>query len=549
MSTSAQVCFALYPINVDGNILTFSTVYTVDDLDRACLRALRCPNTLHVMNRLKAKDKLLPEAIDWILRDSKYERWRNQDKVSLLWIKGGAGKGKTMMTIGLIDQISNLQEPSTVVTYFFCQYTNYELNTIEAIIKGLILRLITEKNELKEPLRYRWDMALERFNEDLTSWQTLWDIFLEMLNLCKSRRVYVIVDALDECQDNGMADFLKLVVRTGFNSKIKWLLTSRPLDSAEQELLHGSDQVMVSLDLNSKYIAEAVKVYVATRAAELDRRQKYGLALRQKVEAELIKRAEDTFLWVHLVCKRLESVCRAEVFTTIQDLPPGLPGFYRRIFDQLSEGDSAVAKGCMRLLKAMLTVYRPLAVEEVGSVTGLSNDEVDTEALIDRCASFIRNRGAGIEFVHQSARDYLAKDGQPTLDSYGRYGHSEISLSCLSYLSRRLEANIFHLRRPDSTSESIKELKDKNENALLVSADYAATFWVEHVKDALKDTGRMALIQHSLSERGEVVAFLSAKLLEWFECLSWLDQLPRAIEALKALADMAQVSNIGYGVL
>lgn len=110
------------------------------------------------------------------------------------------------------------------------------------------------------------------------------------------------IDALYECQDKGIAEFLKLIIRTRLNhpSKIKWLLTSRPLDSAERELLARSDQT-----------------YITARAAELDRRQSYGPALRLKVEAKLTKKAEDTFLWVSLVCKRLKSVCRAKVLTTI----------------------------------------------------------------------------------------------------------------------------------------------------------------------------------------------------------------------------------------
>jgi hypothetical protein len=101
-----------------------------------------------------------------------------------------------------------------VVTDFFCQNADYELNTIEAIIKGLILRLVNRQRDLEEPLRSRWDTVNERFNEEIASWRTLWNIFLEMLDGCKCRRVYVIVDALDECQDEGMADLLKLIVRT-----------------------------------------------------------------------------------------------------------------------------------------------------------------------------------------------------------------------------------------------------------------------------------------------------------------------------------------------
>ena len=150
-------------------------------------------------------------------------------------------------------------------------------------------------------------------------------------------------------------------------------------------------------------------------------------------------------------------------------------------------------------------------------------------------------RGTDIEFVHQSARDYLAgKNGQSILDSHGPYGHGEIVLSCLSHLSERLKVNLVDLSRPDSTRESMKALKDKKRNTLVASVDYAATFWVQH----LEGTKRTTLIQDALAEQGEVATFLCTKLLEWLECLSLLDKLPRAIEALKTLIDAADVSNI-----
>jgi hypothetical protein len=97
-----------------------------------------------------------------------------------------------------------------------------------------------------------------------------------------------------------MADFLKLIVRTGLShpSKIKWLLTIRPLDSAERQLLAGSDQVLVSLELNSKHVFEAVKTYIAFKAADLDRRNVYGPTLRRKIQTEITNKAEDTYLWV-----------------------------------------------------------------------------------------------------------------------------------------------------------------------------------------------------------------------------------------------------------
>jgi hypothetical protein len=234
-------------------------------------------------------------------------------------------------------------------------------------------------------------------------------------------------------------------------------------------------------------------------------------------------------------------VRRDKALTTIQDLPPGLHPFYHRIFDQLNEGESAVVKGCMRLLKVVMLAYRPLNLAEVGGATGLSDEEVAVEALVDRCASFVKMRGTDIEFVHQSARDYLAgNDGQSVLDTREQYGHAEIVLSCLTHLSERLKVNLIDLPRPDSTRETMKALKDQKRNALVTSVDYAATFWVQHLDVAKRTT----LIQNALAEQGEVGTFLRTKLLEWLECLSLLDKLPRVIEALKILTDAADVSNI-----
>ena len=495
-------------------------------------------------NQLKGdKDRLLYEAIEWIFHDHQYINWQDGDDVGLLWIKGGAGKGKTMMSIGLIEQIPRRQNGTTMMTYFFCQNANNELNTIESIIKGLILRLVNQQEQLIASLRRRWDTAHRRFDEGVTSWRMLWHIFLEMLGCCQCQRVYVVVDALDECKDKGMAEFFTFIVRTGLfqPSKIKWLLTSRPLDSAEESLLVGGDQVLVSLELNSQHIAEAVKTYITCKAVELDRRQSYGHSLRQKVEIELRNRAEETYLWVSLACKTLEEVGRDQALKKIQELPPGLPAFYQRIFNQLLRGKSVVVERCLRLLKVMILAYRPLNVLELHSVTGFSDREVAVDALVDRCASFIKMRGSRIEFVHKSARDYLAGEGEHSLPNFpDTYGHSDVTLSCMTCLQDGLKVNLVDLPRPDSTRDSVKELKDEGKKAVLAGIGYAATFWAQHLKFA----ERTQRVQNALSRPGEISQFLRTKLLEWLECLSLLDQLPGALEAFQVLSSTTDVSGV-----
>jgi len=127
---------------------------SVDDINQACLRALRYPDALAVKDLLKEnKDELLVQYIKWIFQNPKYVNWKDRDDVCLFWIKAGAGKGKTIIAICLIEQLSLQHAASALVTYFFCQNADTELNTLESIIKGLIFQLIEQQKPLGESLR------------------------------------------------------------------------------------------------------------------------------------------------------------------------------------------------------------------------------------------------------------------------------------------------------------------------------------------------------------------------------------------------------------
>lgn len=530
--------------------------YNTADSDRICVQALGCPDTLAVKNSLKqAKDKLLRRSFEWVLQNPSYLSWRDGNDVCLLWIKGGAGKGKTMMSIGLIETLCQEQIAgrSAVVTYFFCQNDNNELNTIASVIKGLIFRLIDQRDEAKGSLRRRWDSKNNRFTQDLHSWRALWGIFLEMLDRCDCSKVYIIVDALDECRDDerDMDEFLKSIVRNGADcpSKVKWILTSRPLDTAERHLVAGHERMQVSLELNSEAVSEAVRFYISYRVEELSLLQRYGEEMKRDVETGLTEKAQGTFLWVSLVCKRLESICRDEALSTIESLPQGLPALYDKVFNQLTTGEPDIVRKSVRLLQVMMLVYRPLDLEEVGSVTNLTEGEDFIKGLVHRCASFINLQGNSIHFVHQSARDYLGGESGRLMDeSHEHIGHNDIVQSCLSYLSKRLKVNIMDLPRPDSTRESPKQLKNDRNHTALASLGYAAIYWAAHlfgehiwVAD-LKIPDNYLAQRHVSTVEGAVITFLHTKMLEWLECLSLLGKIPMAYKALSALQTIAQVS-------
>ena len=134
-----------------------------------------------------------------------------------------------MMTIGITEQILSANDDSVVITFIFCQNANSQLNNIAAIFKGLILRLLSQNRGFEDVLLNRWDRKTKQFTEDMNVWQTLWDVFLEMLGHCRFRRVYVVIDALDECEDKDMANFPgRIVIGTnGIQSSVRLRIVLR----------------------------------------------------------------------------------------------------------------------------------------------------------------------------------------------------------------------------------------------------------------------------------------------------------------------------------
>lgn len=440
-----------------------------------------------------------------------------------------------MMSIGLVEELSAQSE--NTVAYFFFQNANQELNTLESAVKGLIFGLISQYsnqyNGLKEPLRRRWDTINDRFTENCTSWRNLWNILLEMLEmLCRHSTVYLVLDALDECQDSGMADFLGSIVRNGLDrpKQLKWLLTSRPSDGIEPALLTGFEQPQVSLEINRLHVSQAVENYIFYKLNELGATQQYTDSLKEDLRTQLSTKAETTFLWVSLVCKQLESTPQENILSTIQDLPLGLHALYDQAMEKLLKGDKEIVAKCIRLLEVMMLVFRPLEVPEVSMVTGLVETEVGIEALVNRCSSFLVIQANSVQFIHQSTRDYLSRaDVQVIFKADMKFGHLGIFESCLSHLSQCLKPNPLGLPQAGS-------VEDKQSNISIRYLQYAAVFWVRHLEIV-----KQGMTSQETTALKGVDAFLREKILEWFECLSLLDRLPSAIGSLETLVYTEEV--------
>ncbi|RII04509.1 hypothetical protein CUC08_Gglean011896 [Alternaria sp. MG1] len=145
-----------------------------DPSPHQCLRDLRVTDPREDRARIEGdKDRLLRDCYKWVLEDDSYQRWKTQDASRLLWIKGEPGKGKTMMTMGVIAELSRKDEVKRsiwnvmgrlwpvsgpcLVAYFFCQSARPELNNATSVLRGLIYLLIAQRGELIQHVQRRYE--------------------------------------------------------------------------------------------------------------------------------------------------------------------------------------------------------------------------------------------------------------------------------------------------------------------------------------------------------------------------------------------------------
>jgi hypothetical protein len=117
---------------------------------------------------------------------------------------------------------------------------------------------------------------------------------------------YLIVDALDECVTD-LPNLLRFVAeQSSACSRVKWVVSSRNWPVIEEQLEQAGHKVRLSLELNAESVSVAVGVFIEHKVSQLAQQKKYDKQTRDAVLERLTSHANDTFLWVALVCQDLE---------------------------------------------------------------------------------------------------------------------------------------------------------------------------------------------------------------------------------------------------
>ncbi|KAM5343573.1 hypothetical protein ACJ41O_012110 [Fusarium nematophilum] len=507
-----------------------------DKDNQECLVDLLLTDPQKDKKRIQAiRGNPLWDSYHWILEHPGYDKFTNDPSSRVLWIKGDPGKGKTMLICGIIDQLDKSTDP---LSYFFCQATEKDQSSDTAVMRGLIYMILDHYPSLMSKLRVEYDKKKKKLFESPNTSLLLDEVLTDMLQDPILEDAVFIVDALDECKA-GRSTLTMLIVKLSSSCRAKWIVSSRDWPEIKQEVGGIQGLVSITLEENKEKVAEAVQSYIRLKVDKLaknwgndndndknkNKHNKKGL--KETVYDYMVSHAEDTFLWVALVCQRLaeSDVSKRRVMEELKKFPKGLPELYKLMVDRIlasSESDRLKA-----VLAAACVAYGHLKSKEMVDFVELMADynDQDVKETIGACGSFLTYQDGVVYFVHQSAKEYLLNEGSRHIFPHGvEHQHLQTALRSLDILEGGLKENIYGL---SSYGTLIGEFTRPSPDPLS-PLEYSCFHWAKHLVESAACAKDMNVVDRAFK-------FLRDKFTYWLEALSLLGQLPVAVKAIAGI--------------
>jgi len=155
----------------------------------------------------------------WLLESPKFQSWLQSDRKTL-FCPGIPGAGKTILTAAVVDYLldQHHDDPCVRIAYIYCNFRWTNEQKLDDLLSSLLRQLAEGQSLVPDSAKelYRRYKAEKRSPPT----QELLKVLHNVASLYP--RVFILVDALDECQISGVAE-----TRLLKNSSISKL----PLDS------------------------------------------------------------------------------------------------------------------------------------------------------------------------------------------------------------------------------------------------------------------------------------------------------------------------------
>ncbi|KAL7914164.1 natch and ankyrin domain protein [Trichoderma velutinum] len=423
------------------------------------------------------KGRRVDGTCEWLIQHPSYQGWLADSNQPLLWISGGPGKGKTMLSIYITEVLQpTVDVGEDVLLYYFCSNRDKNRNTALTIVRGIIHQWISRHPHLAQYVKNSFE-GTETTKYTVSSFVSLWRVFLTLLRQSGSSQVVCVLDGLDECEKESLGQLLDAIGNYLSNSqekerpRLKLILLSRPQPAILERTLGQYEQI--KLDASGTEVSRDIETYIFAKVAELAYEQSLSKEKVTKIQQALLAGADGTFLWVGFVANELQGRSWDQMNEILHRVPKGLGGVYQRLLQQIEDKDALVP-----ILQWVVLAARPLTLDELTAATGIkaSGNFSATEVIRNRlrlCGLLVKIQGNVVNLVHESAKEFF-QSNQVNIKGISRFRmnhetHRSLMRTCLE-----------HVERGYGTPGSFKERS--GQYPLLT---YASQYWPVHFQHAI----------------------------------------------------------------
>ena len=469
----------------------------------------------------------LPGTCDWILEKDIFKRWCEDDHDAILFIRGGQGLGKSVLSNFIAQYLSNTRHNDTVlVVPFYCKTAGRQSNP-ESILRHVLYHLC---QKFPAELSSSAHQQTQLLGTELT-FGFYWALLVQ-ISAVATFELLCIVDGLDECiaDVKGEAERSINTILVGFlenlcqkfkgndderPSKVKVLFTTRPIKEVAQVTERFGGLVF---DIRSSDLISGVEKMIDTDVRELVTAKNLSSEIGDLIKAQLKSKAGPMYQWAHAVLQKLWgltfSANALEVYqnTLERFIPDDIDNPYYETLRSIQD-DATITTAdklmMVNLLRLVVFVETDLDIGDLEYAIACAQVNCSNEnfrsylpvALLNRiqasCGALLVVEDGVVRLAHQSVRDFLLHRVPDELSDFSckdvESCHRFVARLCLSYLMlwHSLEAPQL---APDATVvDRFCELVN------LPFLWYASNFWDLHIRESGDPKSLWGLLQDFLN--------------------------------------------------
>lgn len=365
----------------------------------------------------------------WSTETVQYHSWTRSSRPAILWITGGAGTGKTTLTNYLIEHIK--EEPNTYpsdlsLCSFFCSRDIEGQHDVSSVLQDLVLQLIQHNTKVLRQIKSTHGIVKQDYS---WSFESVWRMFENAVDLLPLQCIYIMIDALDECDDNLPSRLLQKLAKLlgsmssssrATSKRVKLIISGQPrIRTAWSSQGDSVDHYHIDIE-DQASIAQDVILFVEAKVAELMRESILSETDGQYLKEVIGPMSENSFLWLTVVFEHIKNSLhfrQARLEDILSQVPRNLQQTYASYLPHIG-GDQIPVLQCY--LRLFVASSRPLSFAEIESFVLLQDekalrptqltegDERIVKASIQRALGpLVRFSQCTAQFVHSTAKDFF----------------------------------------------------------------------------------------------------------------------------------------------